>query len=430
MRKKLTLICLIIIIMVGIYQVTPTFAIFSNDYTTDKDIVGLDLNFDVNISNIEEYEELKIEANSYEIYNINIANETIDNIYYGIWYKMVAPKEKNDDITIARLEDNRTPMTGSIAFNEEKLSSIIIKNNTTNDIIINIGIASSEESAENIEYLGGKHLITGSENEVDYYYEEANKRYISSIDNNTYFTTNDLQYEDPSKEHIFENSEKRVFKVEAWGASKDNNKGSYTSGTIKLEKNDKLYLLVGKKDTDNYQTEIRLISEATDSDLSKKSSIMVSATTKEKSYISGHLGLIATDLDEKLKSICQTGLEDIACSYHSSKKHFKNTQIIEDGTTMPILDNQNKQIDNEGNGYIKIKPVVPTIELTAKKVKQGKEFNIEDVTCNDNGSGCNVVKISPSDTSKLSKGTSTISIMVTDDYGLVYKYTEEIEITE
>ena len=60
-------------------------------------------------------------------------------------------------------------MTGSIAFNEEKLSSIIIKNNTTNDIIINIGIASSEESAENIEYLGGKHLITGSENEVDYY---------------------------------------------------------------------------------------------------------------------------------------------------------------------------------------------------------------------------------------------------------------------
>ena len=429
MKKKVTILTIFLIIIIIIWHVTPTFAIFSNNYTTDEDVVGLDLNFDLKISNIEEYEELRISANSYEIYNVIVSNGTSDKLYYGIWYKMAIPTEKNDDIMINKLEDNRTTTSGELEWNEEKTISIIIKNNTSSDIVINIGVATSEESTENIEYLGGKHLITGAAKEVDYYYDQNSKKYISTTDSNTYFLTNPRVFNESGSEIILTTPDTIVYQIEAWGAKKQENNGAYTKGLMKLTSTDKLYLHIGKKDENN-QTEIRLIPEETSEELSKQSAIMIAGTDKTDSYISGHLGIIAENLDEELKEKCKTGLEDIACSYHTSKKHFKNTKLTPGTEDMISPDGKETMKGNKENGFIKVTPIVPTIELPSNKIKKGEKIYDYDIICHDNGNGCNVVKLLPNDTSTLDIGTTTISVIVIDDDGITYRYTENLEITE
>lgn len=160
-KKYLYFLFLFIICLLGSVLV-PTYAKFTENFTVDEDVVGFNFNFNLEISNIEEYEEVNISPNDTEIFNVEIKNNIDSTSYYGIWYKMVNPSEKTDDITIARLEKVDIPTSGSINANESITTTIIIVNNTSSEIKINIGIASSDTSVTDIEYLGGKKLISGT----------------------------------------------------------------------------------------------------------------------------------------------------------------------------------------------------------------------------------------------------------------------------
>lgn len=160
-KKYLYFLFLFIICLLGIVLV-PTYAKFTENFTVDEDVVGFNFNFNLGISNIEEYEEVNISPNDTEIFNVEIKNNIDSTSYYGIWYKMVNPIEKTDDITIARLEKVDIPTSGSINANESITTTIIIINNTSSEIKIDIGITSSDTSVTDIEYLGGKKLISGT----------------------------------------------------------------------------------------------------------------------------------------------------------------------------------------------------------------------------------------------------------------------------
>ncbi len=437
--SKIIYLVLVSIILLSIWGVSPTFANFSNDYTTDNDIVGLQLNFDLKLSNIEEYEEIKIESNSYEIFNINILNSTENMIYYGVWYKMVQPNEINNNIIIARLEDNLVSMNGTLDSLEDKTVSVIIKNNSTNDIIVNVGVDSSEEGIKNIEYLGGKHLIVGSAKEVDYYYEEASKKYVSSIDNNTYFMTNSIYYDNIEEMQTFISNHLGSYKLEVWGASNGlNNHGAYISGILKLKESNKLYFYIGqKKEKEEKEqidstTDIRLTPGTRDDAISLNSRILIAGTNKESSYVSGYQGYISQKAleDDDLKEKCTTGQEDIECSYHRSGMILKHIKIIDGTEEMDTFDGKSKMIGNNSNGYIKITPVVPTINVGELKIKMGEQLNISNEICQDNGNGCYLVRILPEDTKDLSIGHHTVSFMVSDDDGIVYRYLKNLEVQE
>ena len=158
-NKNMYILVLAIICFWGMF-IRPTYAKFSSNYTTDSDVVGLDFNFDVGISNIEEYQEIKISANNHRAFNVEITNNYDDSIYYGIWYKMIVPKEKDDSIKVARVNSTEVPTFGSIEKWGKVTASLVIINNSDEDIKVAIGVGSSVEGTSNIEYLGGKYLIT------------------------------------------------------------------------------------------------------------------------------------------------------------------------------------------------------------------------------------------------------------------------------
>ena len=133
--NKITIYLMILfIIALGGITLKGTYAKFTSSYTTPDNIVGMSLSFTLNIDNIEEYEEINVSPNSYELFNIKVTNSSNSTAYYGIWYKMVNPTTKTSDITIARSVENSTATSGSISSNNSITTTIIIKNNTSNSV--------------------------------------------------------------------------------------------------------------------------------------------------------------------------------------------------------------------------------------------------------------------------------------------------------
>ena len=258
-KKAMYLLLLLVICLAGI-GIKGTYAKFAAGGTTEKDIVSLNLSFNIGISNIEEYEEMVVEANSYQIFNVNIKNSSSNTAYYGVWYQMVAPSEKNDKIIIARSMENDTPTTDSIDSSASKTATIIIKNNTSSSIKVNVGVSSSEKSTDSIEYLGEKKLISGTTNEVDYYYDDTTSSYVSIKDKSITFNTKSTTYSYTGSSQTFTPDHDGAYKLEAWGAQGGTTtgldssfpgniggKGGYTSGTINLLKSNSIYVYVGKQ---------------------------------------------------------------------------------------------------------------------------------------------------------------------------------------
>ena len=147
------------VVCLGRIFIQNTYAKFTSGYETGNDIANLNLSFDVKISNLEEYEEISVDANSYEVFNVNVKNSSSNTVYYGVWYMMASPKEKSSDIVIARSSDSTVNTSGSIVSSKDVTVTIVIKNNSSSNIKVNIGVVSSLKSTSDIEYLGGKKLI-------------------------------------------------------------------------------------------------------------------------------------------------------------------------------------------------------------------------------------------------------------------------------
>ena len=159
---------LLFVIILFNFILVPSYAKFSSGYTSLNDFVGMSLDFVVDISKMEEYNQIVIDANSYMQFNVKVNNqiddvfENVDKVYYGIWYKMVSPLEINSDIIIARLEGTEGLTSGELNSLDVLTISLILINKTDNEITIDIGVSTSFSSIGDIEYLDGKYLITDS----------------------------------------------------------------------------------------------------------------------------------------------------------------------------------------------------------------------------------------------------------------------------
>lgn len=251
--NKITIYLMILfIITLGGITLKGTYAKFTSSYTTPDNIVGMSLSFTLNIDNIEEYEEINVSPNSYELFNVKVTNSSSSTAYYGIWYKMVNPTTKTSDIIIARSIENSTATSGSISSNNNITTTIIIKNNTSNSVKVNVGVASSTTSTSAIEYLNGKSLISGTTAEVDYAYDSANNKYIGYGTGNNSFTISSTSYSYKNSAQSVSIPHNGVYKLEAWGAqggsyTKEGGRGAYASGSIGLKTSDSLYVYTGEQ---------------------------------------------------------------------------------------------------------------------------------------------------------------------------------------
>ena len=153
-------------------------------------------------------------------------------------------------------------------------------------------------------------------------------------------------------------------------------------------------------------------------------------TKKEDVYISGYFGSISNKLDDSIKEKCQTGTEDIICSYHYSGKIFKNIMILDNNTEIALSKETFNERENKEDGAIKITPIVPTVEINNTKITVGTNYDISNIKCIDNGSGCNFVKIQPNNTNELLVGKHKLKVIVIDDNGITYQYTTDLEVIE
>lgn len=418
----------LLVITLGGLSLKGTYAKFTSNYTTPDNIVGMNLSFNLDISNIEEYEEIHIKPNSYEIFNVKLTNDSSATAYYGIWYKMVNPTFKTSDITIARNIENETATSGSILENSDITASIIIKNNTNSSVIVNIGVASSNKSIEDIEYLNGKVLINGTTSEVDFSYDSINKRYISYEEGNSNFTLSSLIYSYTGLSQTFTSDHTGVYQVEAWGAEAINQKaenikyGEYSRGNIILNNKEKVYLTIGSKSSTSndiknddyigkrasYITKDGKISSLTNENLNK---ILILASNSAQTS-SDKFGYIGNEL------------------LHNKIMYCYNCQINQDRSNL-IFNTTNKSntpttnYTKQGNGAIKITPIAPTVTIT-QSINSGEQIENNQLICNDNGSGCEIYKIQ--DTTKLDIGEHPIKVILKDSFGYTYKYMINLKV--
>ena len=145
------------------------------------------------------------------------------------------------------------------------------------------------------------------------------------------------------------------------------------------------------------------------------------------SYISGYKGCVAitSASDTTPKAGCGDGTTNVTCSYHYSGRKFINTAMIAGNANMPSLDGTATITGNSGNGAAKITPIVPTI-TTNSSISIGSQLITKEIKCNDNGSGCEIVRIS--DTSNLNIGEHNVIVIVKDELGYRYKYIIKIKV--
>ena len=134
---------ILLVITLGGFVLKTTYAKFISNYTTPDNIVGMSLIFDINISNFEESKEINVAPNSSKSFDVKATNSNSSTAYYGVWYKMINPSEKSNDIVVARnASKSSTGTSGSISANGNVTTTLIIKNNTSNSIKVEIGVAS------------------------------------------------------------------------------------------------------------------------------------------------------------------------------------------------------------------------------------------------------------------------------------------------
>lgn len=157
-KKNIYLLLLLVISLIGLV-VTPTYAKFSDNYQTENDVVGISLDFSLGITNIEEYDELVVAADSTEEFNIVIENASSSTMYYGAWYKIADSSYEVSNLSISKSNASSASTSGSIAASSSVTVTVTITNNSTSEVKIYLGVSSSISSTSNIEYLNGKKLI-------------------------------------------------------------------------------------------------------------------------------------------------------------------------------------------------------------------------------------------------------------------------------
>ncbi len=497
---------LLIIIIVGILSLCmySSFALFSLEKTTSKDIFTMRAASDIETTlKIFEYKKITVSAGENTSVMVNVNNDTGGSIYYGVFYEMVSPSTKTDDIGIYKIDWSANATSGSITNGSKLPVEIIIINNSSSDITLNIGVAGSDSNELGLP--DGKTLITETFN---------TGTEPSGDEGTTKTTTTNYSYTGAVQTATLKAG---THKLEVWGAqgggssSHPGGKGGYSYGTLTLTKNITSYIYVGGQGTNddgsfssqatlaggfngggygrawsgtNHNggggggaSDIRLVEDSLYSRVivaggggggsdngnggygggtsggsgnmsgGSSSSGYGFGTGGDVTYSGGECGGGGSGWyggtggsSENYAGGGGSGYvytSSTASSYPSGGK-LNNSYYLTNASTIggntSFTDNSGSTVTgHSGNGYARITSTVkastaPSIDTSSVTLKPDPVTNLKDiVTCTDNGSGCKIVLVKPSNTSKLKEdATNNVLYVLEDNNGKRYKYIKPI----
>ena len=497
---------LLIIIIVGILSLCmySSFALFSLEKTTSKDIFTMRAASDIETTlKIFEYKKITVSAGDNTSVMVNVNNDTGGSIYYGVFYEMVSPSTKTDDIGIYKIDWSANATSGSITNGSKLPVELIIINNSSSDITLNIGVAGSDSNELGLP--DGKTLITETFN---------TGTEPSGDEGTTKTTTTNYSYTGAVQTATLKAG---THKLEVWGAqgggssSHPGGKGGYSYGTLTLTKNITSYIYVGGQGTNddgsfssqatlaggfngggygrawsgtNHNggggggaSDIRLVEDSLYSRVivaggggggsdngnggygggtsggsgnmsgGSSSSGYGFGTGGDVTYSGGECGGGGSGWyggtggsSENYAGGGGSGYvytSSTATNYPSgcllnSSYYLTNASTIAGNTS--FTDNTGSTVTgHSGNGYARITSTIktstiPSVKFNVDALSSSSIINLKDVSvCNDNGSGCNIILIKPSNTSNMKKNsTNEVIYILADNNGKRYKYVKKI----
>ena len=481
-----------------------SFALFSLEKTTSKDIFTMRAASDIETTlKIFEYKKITVSAGDNTSVMVNVNNDTGGSIYYGVFYEMVSPNVKTDDIGIYKIDWSANATSGSIANGAKLPVELIIINNSSSDITLNIGVAGSDSNELGLP--DGKTLITETFN---------TGTEPSGDEGTTKTTTTNYSYTGAVQTATLKAG---THKLEVWGAqgggssSHPGGKGGYSYGTLTLTKNITSYIYVGGQGTNddgsfssqatlaggfngggygrawsgtNHNggggggaSDIRLVEDSLYSRVivaggggggsdngnggygggtsggsgnmsgGSSSSGYGFGTGGDVTYSGGECGGGGSGWyggtggsSENYAGGGGSGYvytSSTATNYPSgcllnSSYYLTNASTIAGNTS--FTDNTGSTVTgHSGNGYARITSTIktstiPSVKFNVDALSSSSIINLKDVSvCNDNGSGCNIILIKPSNTSNMKKNsTNEVIYILADNNGKRYKYVKKI----
>ena len=512
---------LLIIIIVGILSLCmySSFALFSLEKTTSKDIFTMKAASDIETTlKIFEYKKITVSAGDNTSVMVNVNNDTGGSIYYGVFYEMVSPSTKTDDIGIYKIDWSANATSGSITNGSKLPVELIIINNSSSDITLNIGVAGSDSNELGLP--DGKTLITETFN---------TGTEPSGDEGTTKTTTTNYSYTGAVQTATLKAG---THKLEVWGAQgggKQNDSsldtanggmGGYSYGTLTLTSNTNVFIYVGgmgksigsglaeggfngggaaygsstgePANGGGGASDIRINEDSLYSRVivagggggggedsgdnpgygggtsGGASSGMSTLATQTSTGTGGVFGFGANTPNDGggggggwYGGGTTNGSQNIptsnsgsdtsggaggsgyvytsstASSYPSGVKltsayYLTNAATIAGNTS--FTDNSGSTVTgHSGNGYARITSTVkantaPSIDTSSVTLKPDPVTNLKDiVTCKDNGSGCKIVLVKPSNTSKMEESvTNKVLYVLEDNNGKRYKYNKDV----
>ena len=229
-----------------------SFALFSLEKTTSKDIFTMRAASNIETTlKIFEYKKITVPAGSNTSVMVNVNNDTGGSIYYGVFYEMVSPSTKTDDIGIYKIDWSENATSGSITNGSVLPVELLVINNSSSDITLNIGVAGSDSNE--LGLTDGKTLITETFNTGTEPSGDAGE---------TKTTTTDYNFDISKTSGETITLKPGTHKLEAWGASgvyssanptssHPNGYGGYASGTLTLTESLNVTLYIGGSPNSN-----------------------------------------------------------------------------------------------------------------------------------------------------------------------------------
>ena len=200
---------------------------------------------------IFEYKKITVSAGDNTSVMVNVNNDTGGSIYYGVFYEMVSPSTKTDDIGIYKIDWSENATSGSITNGSVLPVELLVINNSSSDITLNIGVAGSDSNE--LGLTDGKTLITETFNTGTEPSGDAGE---------TKTTTTDYNFDISKTNGETITLKPGTHKLEAWGASgvyssanptssHPNGYGGYASGTLTLTESLNVTLYIGGSPNSN-----------------------------------------------------------------------------------------------------------------------------------------------------------------------------------